>query len=72
MKNFKEKFKKRLEEVLEIKTSPHSIAAGFAIGTFIAILPTFGLGLFIGIILLFIFKRISKISMLHHLQYGIR
>ena len=63
MKNFKEKIKKRIQEVLEIKTSPHSIAAGFAIGTLIAILPTFGLGIFIGIVLLFIFKRISKLSM---------
>ncbi len=58
------KLKKRLEEVAEIKTSPHSIAAGFAIGTLIAILPTFGLGIFIGLAVVFIFKKVSKISLL--------
>jgi len=36
---------------------------GFAVGTFIAILPTFGLGIFIGLLVLLIFKKISKISM---------
>ena len=63
LSNFKEKLKKHLDEVLKIKKSPHSIAVGFAIGTLIAVLPTFGLGIFIGLLVLFIFKRLSKISM---------
>jgi hypothetical protein len=61
--NFKEKIKRHLGEVVSIKKSPHSIAAGFAIGTLIAVLPTFGLGIFIGLLVLLIFKRVSKISM---------
>jgi hypothetical protein len=56
--------KNRLKEIAKIKTSPHSIAAGFAIGTFIAVLPTFGFGIFIGFLMLFIFKKISKLSLL--------
>ena len=62
-KKYKEKIKKHFEEVVRIKTSPHSIALGFAIGTAIAVLPTFGLGVFIGLLVLLIFKKISKISM---------
>lgn len=58
------KIKKRLKEVAKIKTSPHSIAAGFAIGTLIAVLPTFGFGIFIGFLILIIFKKISKLSLL--------
>lgn len=58
------KIKNRLKEIVKIKTSPHSIAAGFAIGTFIAVLPTFGFGIFLGFLMLLIFKKISKISTL--------
>ena len=63
MKKLKEKIKRHFEEVLKIKTSPSSIAMGFSIGTLIAILPTFGLGIFIGLLVLLIFKKASKISM---------
>ena len=37
---------------------------GFALGTLIAILPTLGLGVFIGLGLILIFKKVSKVSML--------
>lgn len=63
-KKYKQKIKKHLEEVIKIKESPNSIALGFAIGTAIAILPTFGLGILIGLLIVLIFKKISKISML--------
>jgi len=63
VKNTIKKIKKRLKEIAKIKTSPHSIAAGFAIGTLIAVLPTFGFGIFIGLLVLFIFKKISKLSL---------
>ena len=63
IKKIKNKLIRHLKEVIEIKTSPHSIALGFSLGTFIAIFPTFGLGIFIGLLLIFIFKKISKISM---------
>ena len=64
IRKLKDKLKKHFIEVIELKTSPHSIAMGFALGTLIALLPTLGLGLFIGLGLLFIFKKLSKISML--------
>jgi len=63
-KNIAEKTKKHLNEVIKIKKEPHSIASGFAIGTFIAILPTFGFGILIGLFVILIFKKISKLSML--------
>ncbi len=55
---------KHFEEILKLKTSPHSIALGFSLGTLIAILPTFGLGVFIGLLVLLVIKSASKISML--------
>jgi len=64
LKKLSNKINKYLEEVMEMDTSPHSIAIGFALGTFIAILPTFGLGAFIGLFIVFLFKKINKASLL--------
>ena len=64
VRRIRDKLRKHFEQVLELKDSPSSIAMGFAIGTFIAIFPTFGLGIFIGLIFIAIFKNISKVSML--------
>jgi uncharacterized protein len=50
-------------ELLSIKTSPHSIAIGFAVGTFLSILPTPGLSILVGLFILFIYPRMSKISL---------
>jgi len=61
---FIKKIKKHIQEVLKIKITPHDVAWGFALGTLIALLPTFGFGIFIGLLLLLIFEKISKISML--------
>jgi len=58
--NIKEQFK----EILSIKTKPIEIARGFAIGTFFANFPTFGLEFLIIFLLLITFKRISKIALL--------
>lgn len=64
IKKFIKKTRKHIHEVLTIKESPKSIATGFTLGTIIAVLPTFGLGVIIGLGILLIFKRLSKISML--------
>lgn len=64
IKKVKKKLKSHFKEVVEIKTSPESIAAGFALGTIIAILPTFGLGIGIGLGIIMVFKRVSKLSMM--------
>lgn len=63
LKDYRKKIKKHLEEVIKIKDSPRAIALGFAIGTAIALLPTLGLGIFIGLGIVLIFKKISKISL---------
>ena len=60
----KEKIKHHFQEVMKVKTSPHSIALGFAIGTLIAILPTFGLGILIGVLVVLIFEKVNKFSLL--------
>jgi len=64
IKNFKTKLRKYFKELIEIKSTPNEIALGFAVGTAIAVLPTFGLGIFIGLAIVFLFKKVSKLSML--------
>jgi uncharacterized protein (DUF2062 family) len=56
-------FSKRLNKIRTVKKSPNYIALGFALGTLLAILPTPGISIIFGIILLLIFPKISKISM---------
>lgn len=56
-------FKKHMDEVMKTKTSPHSIALGFAIGVLIAILPTPGFSVLLGVLIVLIFKDISKYSL---------
>ena len=60
---FKEKIKKNFKEALEQKPVPQEIALGFSIGTAIAILPSFGLGALIGILIAFIYKKINKVAL---------
>jgi uncharacterized protein (DUF2062 family) len=57
-------FGERLSKINTTKKSPNYIALGFALGTFLAILPTPGFSIGLGIILLLIFPKISKISMM--------
>jgi len=63
-KSFKKKVKKHFQEVIELKTSPHEIALGFAIGTAIAVLPLFALEPFLIGLAILLFKKISKISLI--------
>jgi uncharacterized protein len=63
-KIIKDRFISYFKEVLELKTDPHDIALGFAVGTFIAIIPTPGFNVFIALLVILIIKRISKVSML--------
>jgi hypothetical protein len=46
MKKYIKRIRKHFREVLKTKTGENSIALGFAIGTFIAILPTYDLASF--------------------------
>jgi uncharacterized protein len=62
-KNYKERLREYLYKILSTKGSEHSIALGFAVGTFFCILPTFGFTIWLLIILSLIFKRINKLAL---------
>lgn len=49
--------------MLRTKTSDHSVAMGFAIGSFVAILPTPGISFLIGIGIIAIFKTLNKYAL---------
>lgn len=63
MKNLKDKIKHHWKEVLRIKTTDHEIALGFAVGTFIVILPTPGFSILLGLLIVLLYKKISKIAL---------
>lgn len=58
------KLKNHFFEVLRIKTTPHEIGLGFAVGTFLSILPTLGFAMILGLFLVSIYKPISKVSLI--------
>ncbi|MDQ3394824.1 MAG: DUF2062 domain-containing protein [Bacteroidota bacterium] len=62
--SIKFKIKRFLVEITTSKVSPNNLAFGFALGTFIAILPTPGFGVLISIFLIYCFKRINATSIL--------
>ena len=51
------------EKIITFKKSPHAIAFGFSVGSFIALFPTFGLGYFIGLGILIIMPKLNKVSL---------
>ena len=63
-KKYKRKIKEHFKEVLEVKTSPNEIALGFSVGTFFANIPTLGFEFLIIILILILFKRVSKLSLI--------
>lgn len=63
VKKWWSRLREHFRQVLETKHSPHAIASGFSIGTFLALLPTFGLGLLLGLLVMMVYKRISKYAM---------
>jgi uncharacterized protein len=58
------KLKKQLAKLIQSNSSGETIAFGFALGTFIAILPTPGFGIFIGLFLAYLFKKLDKLSII--------
>ena len=52
------------QKLMNTKSSPESTASGFALGTLVAILPTWGFSLILGLLLVLIFRRISKLAVL--------
>jgi len=54
---------KHFRHLRSIHSKPEEIALGFAIGTFIAVLPTFGLGALIGVLVILVKKDINKLAL---------
>ncbi|MFC1733264.1 DUF2062 domain-containing protein [candidate division KSB1 bacterium] len=61
--NLKKGLKHHWHEIIKTKTSPHSIAIGFAIGTFISTLPTPGFNILLGVLVVLIYEKVSKIAL---------
>ena len=57
------KLKEHFHEIVRTKTSSHSIAMGFSVGTVIGILPTPGISFLIGFLVILLFKKINKYSL---------
>lgn len=53
----------QLQELLKADASPRQLAQGFAVGTFISILPTPGLNILLATILLGLFKQLNKMAL---------
>ena len=65
----KHHIRKPIHKAIKQKSSPHSIAIGFAIGSFIAIFPTFFLGLVIIFLLMLFYKSMNKIAAIAGLTF---
>ncbi|MBN2112146.1 DUF2062 domain-containing protein [Candidatus Woesearchaeota archaeon] len=63
MASWKKRIKKHFTEVIKIKKSPHSIALGFAIGTFISNLPTPGVNILLGLLVSLLYTKVNKLSL---------
>jgi uncharacterized protein len=63
VEKLRDKIRKHFQEVITTKISPHTIGLGFALGTFISILPTPGFNILLGFFVLLIFKKINKFSL---------
>jgi uncharacterized protein len=64
LSKIKSRIKRSYVQILMEKTSVHSIAFSFAMGTFIAILPTPGFGVFIALLIAYFYKKLNNISIL--------
>ena len=62
MKLKKNWFRRQLEEIVRLHSSPLSISAGFAAGTLIAVLPTLFIGVLLGVLTVFLFPKLNKFA----------
>jgi hypothetical protein len=60
---FKEKLKEHFIEILKTHKNTRSIALGFAIGSFITILPTPGFNILVGLLIVFLFPYVNKYAL---------
>jgi uncharacterized protein len=59
----REKWKRYFKRVFSLGTDPHEIAIGFAIGTFIAIIPSPGVSWLLCLIAIFLYPKMNKVSL---------
>lgn len=57
------RIREELRKTLAEEHSPRELAGSFALGTFITMLPTLGVGLLVFLVIAFVFERISKIAL---------
>lgn len=63
VKKWIKKIKHHFDEIIKTKKTPHSVALGFAIGTFLCIFPTPGFSFLLGLLVMLIFEKINKFSL---------
>jgi hypothetical protein len=63
LKEYIDKTRVQFFEILKSETSDHSVALGFSIGTFVCVLPLFGLHIVICILLGLFFKKLNKVAL---------
>jgi uncharacterized protein len=57
------KWHNQLQDIFLLKRTDRSIAIGFSIGTFLAILPLFGLSVLVGVVIVLVWKKINKLAL---------
>jgi uncharacterized protein len=62
--NLRRNIRRQYVQLLVDKSSSKTIALSFALGTFIAILPTPGFGVFIALLIAYFVKRLNNLSLL--------
>lgn len=69
IQKIKKHFTHHYHKAIKTKKSPEAIAMGFSVGTFIAIFPTFGLGLLVVLAIMFFYKKMSRIAAIAGLAF---
>jgi len=70
LKGVHHRVKKHWRKLKRSKHTPHEIGLGFAIGVFIAVMPTPGGNILLGLLIAWCAKKISKIALLGALALG--
>ena len=60
----RQKFVRFVQKLAKDNSTPTSVALGFALGSFIAILPTPGFGAFLALSLTLVFKNINRLAVI--------
>ena len=63
MQRYVSRVRAELHSSLTEESTPHQVATSFAIGTFITMLPTWGTGILVFFVLIYLFPWINKIAL---------